>query len=191
MHPREAYKQKTGTGRLAKLSLQDSELIIDICVVDQKLVNTLIEDPDFFPVLLYPGPDAIQANDPILKDQLQGKKLLVFIIDATWSQARQMMRLSTNLHPLPKISFQTEYRSQFYIKQQPKSYCLSTIESTYYLINELKDAKLINGSVNAEGLMTVFRKMVDYQHLCNVNNPKHKAGYNPSQRKSAPTEQQE
>lgn len=175
MHPREAYKQKTGTGRLAKLSLKDAELVIDICFNDQKIVNSLIKDPRYFPVLLYPGTNTIQADDPLFKVQLKTKKLLVFIIDATWAQSRQIMRLSTNLHTLPKISFQAEYRSQFYIKQQPRSYCLSTIESTYHLINELQDANLIDASVNPAGLIKVFQKMVDYQHLCNLNNASKKS----------------
>ncbi|MBU3915530.1 DTW domain-containing protein [bacterium] len=164
MHPQEAYKQKTGTGRLAKLSLKDSDLIIDTGFNDHIPVNILLENPDYYPVILYPGIDTLQVEDPCFRVDMGTKKLLVFIIDATWAKSRKMMYLSPNLGNLPKISFQTAYRSQFSIKRQPHPHCLSTIESTYYLIHELQDAGLIENFINPEGLMTVFKKMVAFQH---------------------------
>ena len=115
MHPKEAYKQKTGTGRLAKLFIKDSELIIDTNFIHQVAVNTLIETPDYFPVILYPGPDSLKASDPLIKFNLGTKKLLVFVVDATWPQSRKIIRLSTNLRHLTKISFQKMYPSQFSI----------------------------------------------------------------------------
>jgi DTW domain-containing protein YfiP len=169
MHPQEAYKQKTGTGRLAKLSLKNSELIIDEGFNHQVLVNMLLENPDYYPVILYPGINTVQVEDPGFKFGVGTKKLLVFIIDATWAKSRKMMRLSTKLRDLPKISFQNAYRSQFSIKRQPHSHCLSTIESTYYLIHELQNAGFIDSFINPEGLMTVFKKMVAFQHSCNPN----------------------
>ena len=58
IHPKEAYKQKTGTGRLAHLSLPDSELIIGIDFTHNKRLNELINNPEYFPVVMYPGKDA-------------------------------------------------------------------------------------------------------------------------------------
>jgi DTW domain-containing protein YfiP len=126
-------------------------------------VNTLIHDPTYFPVLLYPGPEAFHTRDIAQKLQVKKQQLLVFIIDATWSQASKIMRLSRNLHQLPKVSFRTAYRSGFAIKRQPRSHCLATIESVYYLIYELINEGVIEKQVNPEGLMQIFQKMIDYQ----------------------------
>ncbi|MGB6865435.1 MAG: DTW domain-containing protein, partial [Candidatus Aminicenantaceae bacterium] len=51
--------------------------------------------------------------------------------------ARKMLKLSTNLLALPKIHFQPQGPSRYVIKQQPHEYCLSTIESAHFLLQEL------------------------------------------------------
>ena len=48
MHPKEAYKQKTGTGRLAHLTLEDSEIIVGVDFTDNPRLNTLITDEKYF-----------------------------------------------------------------------------------------------------------------------------------------------
>jgi DTW domain-containing protein YfiP len=167
MHPKEAYKQKTGTGRLASLSLIDSEIIIGVDFTDNRRVNALInaegEFADFYPVILYPSPDAHFTDMPEFRAAIGKKKLLVILIDATWYLARKMLKLSTNLKNLPKLSFKNEYRSQFQIKAQPAPACLSTIESSYYLIDELKTAGIVDMTADHSGLLTVFRQMINYQ----------------------------
>ncbi len=163
MHPKEAYKQKTGTGRLTHLSLIDSEILIGINFTNNERLNELISDDKYFPVLLYPDENAWTAkslaeNSPVVS----GKKLLIIVVDATWFFAKKMVKLSENLHELPKISFRSGYRSQFTFKQQPAEECLSTIESCYYLIKELQAAG-IGTDANPESLMEVFKRMVDFQ----------------------------
>ena len=166
MHPWEAYKQKTGTGRLTSLSLKDSEIIIDKSFESNKKVNSYLENPAYKCMMLYPGKDAVTAEEIDFKEELKTKKLVIFIIDATWVMARKMVYRSPNLQSLPRISFSRNYRSRFSIKTQPETYCLSTIESTYYLINELQQAGLCNHSIKAEGLMKVFLKMNQFQIDC-------------------------
>jgi DTW domain-containing protein len=170
MHPKEAYRQKTGTGRLASLSLVDSEIIIGVDFTSNKRLNLLIsgkgEFAQYFPVVLYPSRDAYFTDSPAFREAIGEKKLLVILVDATWYLALKMIKLSTNLKPLPKLSFRNEYRSQFHIKLQPDPICLSTIESSYYLIEELKTAGIANPSVDQSGLMRVFHQMIKYQQLC-------------------------
>jgi DTW domain-containing protein len=169
MHPKEAFKQKTGTGRLASLSLVDSEILVGVDFSADRRVNELIGDPGYFPVVLYPGPRAFRTDDPGFREGSSGKTLLVFIVDSTWALSKQIMNRSANLHPLPTLSFRGSYLSDFRIKHQPKPYCLSTIESVYYLIRELQEGGAMDGSVDPEGLKTVFAKMVDYQLSCISN----------------------
>ena len=179
MHPKEAYKQKTGTGRLAHLTLENSEILIGINFTQNARLKELLADERYFPVLLYPGEDAYTA-ETLARSQGSGsagfdcaqgvektvrKQLLVIVVDATWFFAKKMLRLSPNLLELPKISFRAGYRSQFKFKQQPAEECLSTIESCYYLMKELQKEKVfgVNLDADCESLMDVFRRMVDYQ----------------------------
>ena len=62
MHPKEAYHQHTGTGRLACLSLKDAEIIVGIDFTHNAKLNRLLSDPDFFPMVLYPGEDSLTAE---------------------------------------------------------------------------------------------------------------------------------
>ena len=167
MHPKEAYHQKTGTGRLAHLTLINSEIIIGIDFTTNPRVKELLSTPDYFPLLLYPDKQAWTANslneeNLTLKEKTGNRKLLVFVIDATWFFAKKMLRLSPNIYNLPKISFAGKYLSQFKFKTQPAEECVSTIESCYYLLNELSAAKVIE-SVNTEPLMNIFKRMVNFQ----------------------------
>lgn len=170
MHPKEAYRQKTGTGRLASLSLIDSEIIIGVDFTNNKRLNLLIsgegEFACYFPVVLYPSRDAYFTDSPAFREAIGNKKLLIILVDATWYLALKMLKLSTNLKPLPKLSFRNQYRSQFHIKLQPDPVCLSTIESAYYLIEELKTAGMANPAVDQSGLMKVFHQMIKFQQLC-------------------------
>jgi DTW domain-containing protein YfiP len=166
MHPQEAFKQKTGTGRLASLSLKNSEIIIDTSFDNNFRTQELISDPLYYPMVLYPGKEAFYAETFNFEKSTEKKTLLVFLIDATWSFAGKMMRISKTLQELPKLSFSNEYRSKFLIKKQPKEYCLSTIESSYYLIKELQKSGVCNREINIDGLMNVFNEMVQYQLSC-------------------------
>ncbi|MBR4824465.1 MAG: DTW domain-containing protein [Spirochaetaceae bacterium] len=166
MHPKEAYKQRTGTGRLAHLTLENSEILIGVDFTENKRLNALLNDKSYVPLLLYPGEDAwsaqTESEGQALKEMLGSKTLLVIVVDATWFFAKKILRLSKNIQHLQKISFRAGYKSQFQFKTQPEEECLSTIESCYYLINELKGAGICK-DVSAEPLMNIFKRMVSFQ----------------------------
>ncbi|MEI7483037.1 MAG: tRNA-uridine aminocarboxypropyltransferase, partial [Elusimicrobiota bacterium] len=122
MHAKEARKQKTGTARLAKLCLKNSELIIGIDFTRNDRVNALIQDHSYNPFVLYPGPEAVNFKTPgnnILKTE--GKTPLIFVIDGTWACAKRLLSKSRNIRALPRISFSRSYISQFVIKKQPRA----------------------------------------------------------------------
>lgn len=165
MHPKEAFHQKTGTGRLAHLSLADSEIIIGTDFTQNERVNALLGDPAYAPYLLYPSPSARFTDDARFRAEIGSRTLLVFLIDATWFFAKKILRESENLRSLPALSFRNSYRSRFDFKNQPDPACLSTIEAAYYLVKELRSAG-IAAPADPEPLMRIFRKMVAFQLAC-------------------------
>ena len=163
MHPKEAKRQRTGTGRLASICLPQSEILIGVDFTHNERLNALLNDERYFPVMMYPAEDAWNCSKEGFKETVGSKQLLVIIIDSTWFCSKKMIRLSLNLHTLPKLSFAGSYKSIFTFKKEPYEYCVSTIESCYYIIKEMQGCSLANKECNPEPLMYVFRKMIEFQ----------------------------
>lgn len=163
MHPKEYRKQRTGTGRLAKISLKDSEILVGIDFSENLRLKTLLSDKKYYPVLLYPGKDALTVKNKEFKSELKGKILLAIIIDATWFCSKKVIQNSQFLLNLPKITFANEYHSIFTFKKEPMPECVSTIETCYYLIKELQEIDAANRFVDPEPLMNVFKQMIKDQ----------------------------
>lgn len=163
MHPKEAKRQRTGTGRLASLSLPGSEILVGVDFSDNERLNTLLQDPQYYPVLLYPSPDAWTAHKKGFKEAIGNKTLLVILVDSTWACSKKIIKLSRNLYDLPRLSFYGNYRSIFTFKHEPKEYCVSTIESCYYLIKELQTTGIAKRNADPEPLMTVFKALIQFQ----------------------------
>ena len=94
-----------------------------------------------------------------------------------------MLRLSTNLQNLKKISFEHDKSSQFKIKTQPNQYCLSTIESTLCVLEQLnfQNTETIP-SKSLENFLIPFEKMVNYQvkYAYDENNIRYKPAFKKS-----------
>ena len=164
MHTKEARREKTGTARLAKLCLTNAELLIGNDFTRDEHVNSMIQDPAYYPLLLFPGPHAM--NFSTLKNTLpdfEKKTFLIFVIDGTWTCAKKILNKSSNLKTLPRLSFSRNYISKFTIKRQPKEHCISTIEALYYLCKEAEEAGVEKLNKQPETLMVLFKKLVDTQ----------------------------
>ena len=74
-----------------------------------------------------------------------------------------MIKCNSNLLALPKLSFSGSYSSIFTFKKEPRPECVSTIETCYYLIQEMKEAEIINKNINPDSLMTAFKEMIKFQ----------------------------
>ncbi len=163
MHPKEARRQRTGTGHITHVTLVDSEILVGCDFSKDVRLQELLHDGQYFPVLLYPGENAWTAEKDGFRETVGGKKLLVLVIDATWFCSRKVIEASPFLLDLPRLSFSGQYRSEFTFKREPRPEYISTIESCYYLIKELQAAGLADKDADPEPLMTVFRKMVHDQ----------------------------
>ncbi len=171
MHPKEFKEEKAGTGRLTHLGLSNSELRVGIGFDEHDEVQALIADPKNYPVLLFPGRDAINlsetgpAHAAALAERRGDRQLVVFLIDATWALGRKMLRLSPSLRRLPKIMFTPTAPSRYVIKQQPVEGCLSTLEATHELLLALRTAGLDEYPL-PDQLLGLFQRMQDFQLRC-------------------------
>jgi DTW domain-containing protein YfiP len=130
-----------------------------------KAINELINDQQNLCYVLYPGEESIHLNTH--KIEVGNRQLVIFIIDSTWPCSVKILRLSHNLQRLPKLSFSHSKTSQFQIKEQPKEFCLSTIESTLTILELLTVHGIETIDTNAlNSFLNPFLSMVHYQIQC-------------------------
>ena len=166
MHPKEFKQEKAGTGRLTHICLQTSEIHVGVGFDKDEAVQALIHNPLNHAVLLYPGTGARNLSTSDLPAaELAGKRLVVFILDATWSGARKMLKLSPSLQCLPRIMFTPTAVSRYVIKQQPQEGCLSTLEASHELLLVLEKSGLDHYPL-PDQLLGLFKRMQDYQIKC-------------------------
>ena len=169
MHPMEYKKEKNGTGRMTKLQLENSEIIVGVDFTNNNRVNEILNEEKSYSFLLYPGKDNFNLSTRKSSEinVFMGTNPNIFLLDGTWPCARKMLKLSKNLQELKRVSFDNKLKSKFVIKQQPESLCLSTIESVYTVLNLLKEGGL--EQCDTKDFLFPFEKMIEYQLKCILN----------------------
>lgn len=162
MHPMEFKKEKVGTGRFSHLILKNSEVLVDVSFDENKRLKELLSDPEYASFVLYPGVETIDLGTDRLKE-VTSKKSQFFVIDGTWPCAKKMMKLTTLLHDVPRVSFNPSRTSEFKVKHQPLPGCLSTVESIHQVLLDLNRMGLEQTGDQHENLMEVFRYTVNQQ----------------------------
>jgi len=163
MHPMEWRREKSTTGRLTTLNLENSEIIPGLAFDDHPRFRALADDPANFPVLLYPGADAWDLSvGAFPAAELGGRRLVVFLIDSTWPCSKSVLRASPGLLRLPRIQFTPAEPSRYLFKRQPKPEYLSTIEAVHELLLVLERSGL-DQYPDKERLLSAFFAMRDYQ----------------------------
>jgi DTW domain-containing protein YfiP len=163
MHPYEFKRIKANTGRLTHLCLAGSELHIGESFDRHDAVQALINDPKNFPVLLYPGREARDlSKGELTASDFSGRRLVVFLLDATWRLVRPMLRTSLSLQRLPRIMFSGAAPSRYIIKRQPEPGCLSTLEAAHELLVALERVGL-DAYPQPEQMLGLFQRMQEFQ----------------------------
>lgn len=163
MHPKEYKREKVGTGRMTGLQLENSEIIVGVDFTKNERVNEILTKEKNNSFLLYPGHDSFNLSVEESPETISflGDAPHLFILDGTWPCARKMLKRSTNLQKLKRVSFDNEIKSKFIIKQQPAALCLSTIESVYTVLNLLKKSDVEH--CDTKDFLVPFEKLIDYQ----------------------------
>lgn len=162
---------------MTHLQLKNSEIIVGVDFTNNKRVNELLSSQENNSFLLYPGKDNFNLSTRKSKEihTVMGNSPHIFILDGTWPCARKMLKLSKNLQQLKRVSFDNRVQSNFIIKQQPESLCLSTIESVHTVLNLLKEGNLEH--CETTNFLVPFHKMIHYQldYMLNPENKKYNA----------------
>ena len=162
MHPKEFRKTKNGTGHFTNLSLRNCEIFVGIDFSEHKEINKIIDNPKNNCFVLYPAEKSINLNEENIGNN--NKNTVLFLIDSTWPCSRAMLKASANLDTLKKVSFTHTKSSGFIFKEQPKEYCLSTMESTLCVLELLNKHNIENINTNTlRYFLKPFHKMVEYQ----------------------------
>ena len=167
-HPKEWRRQRCGTGRLTCLNIADAEIIPGLAFDGNPRVRELIDDPAVYPVLLYPGPGAIDLSDAAgsqcgtLAKAAGGRRILAFLVDATWACSKAVLRESPGLMRLPRLMFTPATPSRWIIKRQPGPLCLSTLETVHELLCFL-EAGGLEDYPDKTRLLDAFAAMQAYQ----------------------------
>ena len=158
----EFKKEKVGTGRFSHLILENSKVVVDVGFDENAEFQALLNDPEYESYVLYPGTEPIDlgTNDLMVKTT---KKAQFIVIDGTWPCAKKMMKLTTSLHRVPRVSFKSDRVSEFKVKHQPMPGCLSTVESIHQVLLDLNRMGMENTNPAHENLMDVFRHTVNQQ----------------------------
>lgn len=187
MHPKEFKREKAGTGRLTHLSLPNSEIQVGVEFDQHPVVQGLIDDPARQVLLLYPGREAINLSNSDQEFSIdESRELTVLLLDATWSCARKMLKMSPSLQRLPRVMFTPDSPSRYIIKQQPFAGCLSTLESVREVIRALHQRGM-EPEDKSDQLIELFDRMQQVQIDC-ARDP-NRGGYrrgayaNPGERK--------
>jgi len=163
MHPMEFRHQKCTTGRLTCLNLANSEIIPGVSFDDNARFRSLVDDPANYPVLLYPGEGAMTIRGGSFPVPAHGeRRLVVFLIDATWHCSRTIVRQNPSLMRLPRLAIQPNAPSRFIIKRQPAAWCLSTLEAAHELLLAL-EAGSLDVYPDRNRLLDAFNAMQDFQ----------------------------
>jgi len=162
MHPKEFRKTKNGTGHFTNLSLKNCEIFVGIDFSNHREINAILDNTENNCFTLYPSENNINLNTENIAKK--NKNIVLFLIDSTWPCSRAMLKASPNLDALPKVSFSHTKSSGFVFKEQPKEYCLSTMESTHCILELLNAQDVENiGEEKLEQFLSPFKHMVKYQ----------------------------
>ena len=130
-HPVE-FAKISNTGKLVRAMLPDTLVVNWSRVEPSEELLTLLDDPQWEPVLLMPEAYAIYQQTVYPQDVTEAKATpsgkLFILLDATWQQARKMYRQSPYLHRLPLMSLNNVPASGYSLRRNQQAGHLCTAE---------------------------------------------------------------
>ncbi|KMV28955.1 tRNA-uridine aminocarboxypropyltransferase [Photobacterium swingsii] len=160
-HPNECRKA-TNTGELMMRTLPHCERVIWDRVNSPTALIEKLEDPAYQAWLLFPADDTHPAT-PFVAHSSSSTSIitttpLFVLLDATWQEARKMVRKSPWLANLPRLSLTPTALSQYQLRRNQQAGNLCTCETGIALLS------LLNEPQQAEQLQCYFTAFSDVFH---------------------------
>ncbi|MFY3385107.1 tRNA-uridine aminocarboxypropyltransferase [Paracidovorax sp. MALMAid1276] len=91
----------------------------------------LLADPQWQPVVVFPGEFAEPGRVVTQVEKGEGKRPLFILLDATWPEARKMFRKSPYLDRFPVLSLQSEQISRYQLRRSRRDdhFCTAEVAS--------------------------------------------------------------
>lgn len=133
-HIRERHKA-IGTEKIVRLSIPGTRTYSGIKFQNQLELTKTLTDKNQQGYLLYPCKEAQLAEDVVLDFNQQN---FLVVLDGTWPHANRIYKENPLLHQLKPVAINTNYISNYRIRTQPNSLCLSTVEATVLCLESLE-----------------------------------------------------
>lgn len=115
----------------------------------------MLADQQYQPWLLFPGDEQVPASQ---YQAASGKTPLIIILDATWQEAKKMVRRSAWLSGLPRLELSPAAASAYQLRRNQQAGNLCTCEAGITLLGQL------GYDGDAEQLQRYFNAFIDTFH---------------------------
>ncbi|KXF82677.1 hypothetical protein ATN88_14395 [Enterovibrio coralii] len=164
MHETEVDRA-TNTGQLLENTLPHCRRHIWQRKTPPTELLTLLADPAAEPYLVFPGETAISLENVVKRttSKPEAKPIHFIIIDATWQQARKMLRKSPWLEDVPTVCLPENLSTAYQLRRNQPEGGLCTCEVGIVLLEAMNEAD------NAQALTQYFQTFMqvfeaDRQH---------------------------
>ncbi|WP_046220451.1 tRNA-uridine aminocarboxypropyltransferase [Photobacterium halotolerans] len=137
------FGKSTNTGALMARTLPHCQRVLWSRTEPPEALLTLIADDQIQPWLLFPADD---THPPTPFAHEAGKTPLFILLDATWQEARKIVRKSPWLAKLPRLSLSLDRDSAYTLRRNQQTGHLCTCETgiaLLELLGEHQDAKAL------------------------------------------------
>jgi len=143
-------EKHTNTGRLLEACLSECCLWLWQRTEFERQWAEFTRSSSRVPVLLFPESNSRSENALTVSNMPQSppplEQITFVLIDATWQQARKMLRQSPSLRDCQRLSLQSSAPSRYHLRKHQQQGNLSTVETGCELLKWLgleRDAELI------------------------------------------------
>lgn len=149
---RKELEHSTNTGRLALLSLKNSEMHVRGEENTRLDLRTLLT-PHYRTYLLYPTPEAVELTDELIA--ADSRPIQLIVPDGSWRQASKVHYRHHELKEVERIIIKPQTTSALVMRKESKEHAMSTLEAIALALGVLEGAEV------QAGLMKLYQAKLD------------------------------
>ena len=125
--------------------------------VDEQL-QALLDDPQWQPYIVFPGEFVAPERVVNQVANVEGKRPLFILLDATWTEARKMFRKSPYLERFPVLSLESEQLSRYRLRRSKRDDHFCTAEVAALCLE-------LAGDTQASGVLDAYLDVFTAHYL--------------------------